>query len=578
VTTGPRAGDRVALDPAEPFEVDTRFDQARVLADVASVVHGPVPLEDKLVWITETARELVDATVSAYVVISPGGDPKVAAVSGESESDDLEELALVTVETMLRGDPRLEHSLRVADLDRSPRWSRRNGDARRPVAAWLAVPVLAGDERPRGVLIVGHPTPGHFDDEAEATVAALVSHLAVALDNLASVAKLAQLEAEQREVVHQLQEAVRPPTPVTEASELGVHYLSADPTAPTGGDLYDWLVLPNGDLYLAVVDVMGKGVSATKEALSVTHAVRLLVLEGCPLAEIVVRADELVSAQSPELVATLVIVRYRPDDGFVELAGAGHPPSLLVRADRTCEYVYTPGVPIGWPGAGSHEVVTLTLDRRDTLVLYTDGLIEAGKDILLGLDALAAAAAETARYPASSMARALVERALAGAARRDDSLALVLRRRVPPPPSTAHPLGDFEYHLSRQLASVPLARHFLADWLEHLAIDRDEVADLLLVASELCANAIRHGEGRDGALVLRAWAEGNDIVLQMEDDGTGFEPPQRYGDELPDPEAIAGRGLFLVEALTDDLSIENGDDRTVVQVRKEAILSTPRRS
>ena len=129
--------------------------------------------------------------------------------------------------------------------------------------------------------------------------------------------------------------------------------------------------------------------------------------------------------------------------------------------------------------------------------------------------------------------------------------------------------------LSPEPASVPLARHFFADWLEHLAIDTDDIADLLLVASELCANAVHHGRGTTNSLVLRAWAEGNDIVLQAEDDGSGFDPPQRYEDELPDPEAVAGRGLFLIQSLSDGVRVERSDNRTIVQVRKDAILSTP---
>ena len=51
----------------------------------------------------------------------------------------------------------------------------------------------------------------------------------------------------------------------------------------TGGDLYDWVVLPDVSLHLVVVDVVGKVVSSSKDAMSVTHALRLLALDGCPM-------------------------------------------------------------------------------------------------------------------------------------------------------------------------------------------------------------------------------------------------------------------------------------------------------
>ena len=232
--------------------------------------------------------------------------------------------------------------------------------------------------------------------------------------------------------------------------------------------------------------------------------------------------------------------------------------------------MYAPGVPIGYPGAGTTEVVELTLGRRDTLVLYTDGLIEATKDILLGLERITRAAAETAQYPAPHLARALVERSLSGAMRRDDSLALVLRRRVPPGTVSTPPLGAFEYRFSPSLATVPLARHLLDDWLEHLSLDAGERADLLLVASELCSNAVRHASGKPGVLAIRAWADGDALVVEVEDDGAGMELSHRMED--PDLDAEQGRGIYVVRALTDDLTVRRVAERTVVRAVRRAIL------
>src|SRR5205085_250958 len=153
-------------------------------------------------------------------------------------------------------------------------------------------------------------------------------------------------------------------------------------------------------------------------------------------------------------------------------------------------YVDAPGIPIGWPGAGSADVVSFTLERSETLVLYTDGLVEATKDILDGLDALAEAATEAAGYPAGPLARALVERSLAGAMRSDDSLALVLRRRTAAPGRRRH-AEPFEYRFSPNPVTVPLARHLFGDWLEVANVETSEREDLLLMISELCTNAVR---------------------------------------------------------------------------------------
>ena len=543
-----------------------------VLARAARAVHGSLTLEEKLSWTAEAMRSVTRASVAVYVALGEEGDRAGAA---GTVTYDVEVLARPAVMRQIRvgGDtgPIRGHALR-----RDRRWRAFLERAGLPSKAdCLGVPVLAEDGSVHGVLMGLHPEADHFTHEDEASAAALAAHLGVALDNEVKLTRLTELQELQREVVHRLQEAVRPPTPSVEGTELGVHYLPADPSAPTGGDLHDWLVLPDGDLHLAVVDIMGKGVSATKDAVAVTHALRLLALEGCPLASLVQRADELLTAHSPDLVATVIVARYRPSDGSLWLAGGGQPPPLLVSGAGDVQLVRTPGVALGWPGAGSSEVVELSLERNDTLVLYTDGLIESTKDVLVGLENLTRAAAQIAQYPSAHVARALVERSLSGAMRRDDSLALVLRRRTPPVPERTARLAPFEYRFSPSPATIPLGRHLLADWLELLLIEESEEADLLLVASELCSNAVRHASGAPGALVLRAWAEGDAVMLEVEDDGAGFELSERYDDELPDPESERGRGLYVVEALTDEVSVRREEDRTVVRVVRRAVLPTP---
>ena len=428
----------------------------------------------------------------------------------------------------------------------------------------LAVPVLHGDGTPLGVLLVGDRRRGALDEVARDTSEIIAAHLGVALDNQARLVELDKARTIQREVVEQLQEAVRPPLPTVPDTELGVSYRPADPGAPTGGDLYDWVLLPDGKLHVAVVDVMGKGVGATKDALAVTHALRLLVLDGCPLDEVVKRADTIVTAQSPDVVATLIVGRYDPTSGELLLAGAGHPPPLLVQGDTVRE-LSAPGIPIGWPGAGSWEVLHVVLDRNDTVVFYTDGLIEAGKDIVAGLEALNRFARETSAYPAAQQARVLIDRALTGAARRDDSVALVVRSRRPPP-TTSIPLGPFEHRLSPAAATVPLARNLLREWLVRVPVDEGAVHDLLLVATELCANAVEHATWTADGVVLRARSDGPDIVVEVEDDGGGLSWPHVDIDP-PDPESEAGRGLWLVHTLTDEVVPEFADGRTVVRAR-----------
>ncbi|MDQ6928629.1 MAG: SpoIIE family protein phosphatase, partial [Actinomycetota bacterium] len=355
-----------------------------LLAEAAGAVHGPDGPEKKLAWFVEAARSLTGAGVAAYIDIR--GVAGGSSVATGVDTNVVERLARPAIVELLQSDgtaPATDaHDLeadgsgsqRADSLLADPRFRSfldRSGLGRAPEC--LLVPVHAFDETVHGVLLIGRREPMVFDAAEEAAVYALAAHVGIAIDNFETVNRLTELQAAQQEVVHQLQEAVRPQLPSVDAAELGVYYLPADPSSPTGGDLYDCVVLPNGDLHLAVVDVMGKGVAATKDAVSVTHALRLMALDGCPMRDLVARAAALIAAQAPDLVATVLVVRYSPTDGVAHVAGGGHPPALVVSVDGQVRWVEAPGVAIGWPGAGSTGVTTVALQRSDTLVLYTDG-------------------------------------------------------------------------------------------------------------------------------------------------------------------------------------------------------------
>ena len=234
-----------------------------------------------------------------------------------------------------------------------------------------------------------------------------------------------QVRLAQRDVFTELENALRPPPPVLPGVELAIRYLPAQTNSPTGGDLYDWLLLPDGRLHISVVDVVGHGVASTRTALDVTHALRTLGREGHPLGDLIALADSLLDGTGS--MATVLLTRLLLHTGAVEIAGGGHPPALLVRADGSAAYVEATGRPIGFPGAGSRSTAQVQLDPGDTLVLYTDGLIEAGLDIDQGLETLSAAGSRLAGRDLDDVLDGILDTVRAQATLRDDTLLLGVR-------------------------------------------------------------------------------------------------------------------------------------------------------
>jgi PAS domain S-box-containing protein len=371
--------------------------------------------------------------------------------------------------------------------------------------------------------------------------------------------RLAEADAARRMTVEQLQQAVMPSRPWVSQAEFGVAYLASDPSAPTGGDLYDWVVLPSGEVHIAVIDVLGHGVGATKDALSVVHALRLLAAGGTPLVDIVPRADALLGAHNPDLVATAIVVHYDPTTGIARIAGGGHPPAIHVTASGETALHAGGGGVIGWPGPRSRDIVEIHLGLEDTLVLYTDGLVEARRDIDAGIADLIAHARDLRSASAADIATGLMEQSMRGAERRDDSVVLVLKRT---------PVIRASWSLLRGRDRVHEVRGPLAAWLADRDLEPQTISDLILVSSELLNNAMNAARERVDISIAM---DGGRITIEVTDDGMQRPTIPRVSSDPPGAEAESGRGLFIARQLTDELKISHDAEGTRVWVRRDVL-------
>ncbi|MFF3340156.1 PP2C family protein-serine/threonine phosphatase [Streptomyces flavidovirens] len=236
-----------------------------------------------------------------------------------------------------------------------------------------------------------------------------------------------QLRRAHGQILQELEDALRPPPLSIEGLELAVHYEPADPNAPTGGDLYDWFTLPDGTLHITVVDALGHGLGSTRSALNVTHAVRVLALEGHPLQSILARTHEILMPLAPDLMATALLARLDPATGKLQLANGGHPPALLVPTDGEARYLEAKGRGIGFPLPGSEQILHTDLRPGDLLILYTDGLTESRRDPIEGEQRLMEAARRRAARPLAEIPSSLAAEMRSVVLHPDDTLALAIR-------------------------------------------------------------------------------------------------------------------------------------------------------
>lgn len=237
-----------------------------------------------------------------------------------------------------------------------------------------------------------------------------------------------QLRTAHGRTLRALEDALRPRPLHVDGLELAVHYAPASDEAPTGGDLYDWFTLPDGTVHITVVDALGHGITSTRTALTVTHAVRTLALEGHPLESIVARTDSVLAPFDQSVMATLLLARLNLADGQLTLANGSHPPALLAHGDGTASYLEVRGRGIGFPMPGSDRVLTATMEPDDVLLLYTDGLTESRRDPCEGEARLKEALCRHRARPTEQIPGLLAEDLLSDVLHQDDTLAIAVRR------------------------------------------------------------------------------------------------------------------------------------------------------
>ncbi|NUS15692.1 MAG: serine/threonine-protein phosphatase, partial [Streptomyces sp.] len=229
-----------------------------------------------------------------------------------------------------------------------------------------------------------------------------------------------------------LQRSLLTPTPRVPGAELAAHYQPASRTVEIGGDWYDSLLLPDGSVTLTIGDIAGHDLDAATSMSQLRSMLRVIAYDrshpNTP-AESLSRLDRVAEGLQIAPLVTAVHAHLVPHGGggwHAAWSNAGHPPPLLLPAAGEPRFLEGdgPDLPLCVAPAMARRTWHHELDTGDTLLLYTDGLIEVpGTDLS---DGMAALAEEAARSRSEGVAlTALCARLLASAVERRDDAAVI---------------------------------------------------------------------------------------------------------------------------------------------------------
>jgi serine phosphatase RsbU (regulator of sigma subunit) len=268
--------------------------------------------------------------------------------------------------------------------------------------------------------------PGNpLSEETIEAATAIAAQVALAIDN-------ARLYQQQKQFADTMQRSLLPRTqPVIAGLEVGEVY---EPSArvEVGGDVYDFLSLDDGRLAVVLGDVTGHGVDATADMAMAKFVFRSLAREHPEPADFLAAANEVICSEIAS--GKFISMGYVVVDGArgtVAGASAGHPSPRIVLPDGTLRALEAHGLVLGIDGGQEYDESHAELPPGASLVLYTDGVIEARRDgELYGDERLDALLAERRHLSARALAAAVAEdaREFAGGDLSDDLAVVVIRR------------------------------------------------------------------------------------------------------------------------------------------------------
>jgi len=364
----------------------------RSLAEIES-------LDDLFPRLMDLAKEVMAAEASYLFLYNPENRLLEAASIKDDLFGSKDGNSRTTVKKLKIGEGMVgwvaqnRKAVMIEDAHNDPRFSK-EADKRRDstTRTVLSVPLVQRDELLGVLSVLNTRNKPHFDNEDLALAESFADLAAVAIVRSRLLKHRVQQERLQAELnaAAKIQKLFWPKLPVLgDGSHI---WAFSEPAASVGGDAYDVIPMSDGSWILYVADVAGKGLSAALMMAALSAKIR----SAAPLHIEVDKILANVNKDMHELMAdegffaTMVMSRYWPGTGKVQIARAGHPNPLWVVGHGFRELPKLDGISLGIELRTEYEKAEFVLSPGESFLLVTDGVTEAEneKGALFGNDRL----------------------------------------------------------------------------------------------------------------------------------------------------------------------------------------------
>jgi len=418
---------------------DTRY---RLLLEVFHSTRGTLDLHETLDRLLDALQLLVPFDAAGIFVLREEVSPPRAGALGEQIAGvswrGFPPRSPLTDPMLREGKGIVGHVIRTGevvctpDVSLDPRYIQGRPGTRSEVA----VPIQL-DGRTIGAFNLESDHPAAFRTKDVEVLRFFAEATAIAVEKAMLHQRLTRADELDRQLrtAQRVQERLLP----AELPDVPGHELAGVclPSARVGGDYFDFVPIPGGQMGLVVADVSGHGLSAAIIMSAFRALARTCLRAGQSLDEVAGTLDrELPDTTAGNAFVTAVLATYDPASGRLRYVNCGHNPPLLDRPGQPPHWLDTGGPLLGLIDDATFEIGEVQLAPDDQLVIFTDGIVEArsAAGVWFGTERLA----KLVSAQRGQRARDLVEnvvgeaRMLAGVLGLEDDATMLLLRRTSP--------------------------------------------------------------------------------------------------------------------------------------------------
>jgi PAS domain S-box-containing protein len=540
-----RAG--AAVQTAKAFDEERRrSDQLRFIADASEIIFESLDLQN--IFDRLTSYIVQDVADVAYIMLVEDSDALRTVSAAHRDPRKRTVMEHLRGQRTLRPDSE-ENALRMLARHRAMVYPSVPADALLANTWDYLAPDLRALDIRSGVTIPLHSRGETFgalvayrsgkaakpyEDRDLPVFEDLGRRLSIAIDHSRTLQR-------ERRIAEALQQTLLPQPslmPNGDGIKFAAEYRPSSREADVGGDWYDAFRLDDGSIAISVGDVTGRGLTAAGLMGKLRQAMAMAIVYESDPARALDAVDFQLRTRGSSAIATAFVGIIDPKRRTMRYASAGHPPPLLRRGNGLVELTAN-GLPLGLREFDRETARTVSLDDAQLLLLYTDGLTEATRDVTFGERRLQQVASSEAILFVHDAAQFLCDACLPLDAQ-DDTAVLTVS------------FGD-RAHWSFDAENAQAAHDARSEFVAKLCAQSEPGSDVdaaELIFGELIGNVVRHAPGPIDVQV--EW-RGRYPVLHVTDRGKGFirDPA------LPvDPLSESGRGLYIISLLARSVRVE----------------------